>query len=151
TMDTRVFGASVLLGFLTTILLASVTARQSLRVGLVRALKGEDGAARLWLRKGLIVAQLALSVVVLVAATLFAQTLNKLRLVDPGFEPERVLIASTAADGYSAEERQAFYARLLDDVRNIPGVVSAALAGDAPLEVRTGWNIVVQADPAAPP
>ncbi len=77
TMDTRVFGASVLLGFLTTIVLASVTARQSLRVGVVRALKGGDVAARLWLRKGLIVAQLALSVVVLVAATLFAQTRSR--------------------------------------------------------------------------
>src|SRR5207237_988168 len=88
TMDTRVLGVSVLLGFLTTIVLASVTARQSMRVGVIGALKGENVAARLWLRKGLIVAQLALSIVVLGAAALFAQTLNKLRLVDPGFEHE---------------------------------------------------------------
>jgi predicted permease len=151
TMDTRVFGASVLLGFLTTIVLASVTARQSLRVGVVRALKGEDVAARLWLRKGLIVAQLALSVVVLVAAALFAQTLNQLRLVDPGFERQRVLIASTAIDGYSPVQRDTFYARLLENVRSIPGVVSAALANDEPLNVSTGWNIVVRSDPAGPP
>ena len=150
-MDARVFGAPVLPGCLTTIALASVTARQSLRVGVLRALKGEDLAARLWLRKGLIVAQLALSVVVLVVAALFTQTLNKLRLVDPGFEPERVLIASTATDGYSPEQRQAFHARLLDDVRRIPGVVSAALAGDGPLDVNTGWNIVVRPEPSAPP
>ena len=75
----------MLLALLTTIVLASVTARQSLRVGVIRALKGEDVAAKLWVRKGLIVAQLALSVVVLVAAALFTQTVNKLRLVDPGF------------------------------------------------------------------
>ena len=56
-MDARVFGASVLLGLLTTLVLASVTARQSLRVGVIRALKGEDVAAKLWVRKGLIVAQ----------------------------------------------------------------------------------------------
>ena len=96
-------------------MLASVTARQSLRVGVIRALKGEDVAAKLWLRKGLIVAQLALSVVVLVAAALFTQTLNQLRLVDPGFERDRVLIASTATDGYSPEQRKTFYARLLDE------------------------------------
>ena len=78
---------------------------------------------------------------VTVAAALFTQTLNKLRLVNPGFEHERVLIASTATDGYSPEQRKTFYTRLLDDVRSSPGVVSAALAGDAPLNVNTGCNL----------
>jgi len=41
-MDARVFGASVVLGSLTTIVLTFLTARQSLRVGVIRALKGED-------------------------------------------------------------------------------------------------------------
>jgi predicted permease len=150
-MDARVFGASVLLAVLTTVVLASVTARQSLRVGVIRALKGETEAAKLRIRKGLIVAQLALSIVVLVAAALFTQTLTRLRSVDPGFDHDRVLIASIATDGYSAEQRKAFYARLLDHVRTMPGVVSAALASDAPLDVNTGWNILVQRDPAGPP
>jgi predicted permease len=150
-MDARVFGVSVVLGLLTTIVLTFLTARQSLRVGVIRALKGEDVAAKLRVRKGLIVAQLALSVVVLVAAALFTETVNKLRLVDPGFEHDRVLIASTATDGYTAEQRKAFYARLLDNVRSLPGVVSAALASDAPLDVNTGWNILVQRDPSEPP
>jgi predicted permease len=150
-MDSRVLGLSVVLGLLTTFVLASVTARQSLRVGVIGALKGEDIGARLRLRKGLIVAQLALSVVVLVAAALFGQTLKKLRAVDPGFEPERVLIASTATDGYSAEQRKAFYRRLLESVRSIPGVASAALASDEPLGVNTGWNIMVRRDPSGPP
>jgi putative ABC transport system permease protein len=83
-MDARVFGASVVLGLMTTIVLTFLTARQSLRVGVIRALKGEDVAAKLWVRKGLIVAQLALSVVVLVAAALFTQTVKNLRFVDPG-------------------------------------------------------------------
>jgi predicted permease len=150
-IDVRVFAVSVLLGCLTTIVLAAVTARHSLRVGVLRALKGEDVTARLWVRKGLIVAQLALSIVVLVAAALFTQTLSRLRLVDPGFEHERVLIASTATDGYSAEQRKAFYTRLLADVQSLPGVVDAALAGDAPLSINTGWSIMVQPDPAAAP
>jgi predicted permease len=150
-MDARVFGASVALGLLTAIVLTFLTARHSVRVGVIRALKGEDVAAKQWVRKGLIVVQLALSVVVLVAAALFTQTVDKLRLVDPGFEHDRVLIASTATDGYTAEQRQAFYARLLENVRSLPGVVSAALANDAPLDVNTGWNIVVQRDPSGPP
>jgi predicted permease len=150
-MDARVFGASVALGLLTTIVLTFLTARQSLHAGVISALKGEAVAASLWVRKGLIVAQLALSVVALVGAALFTQTVNKLRLVDPGFEHDRVLIASTATDGYTAERRQAFYARLLDNVRSLPGVVSAALANNAPLDVNTGWNILVQRDPSGPP
>ena len=150
-IDARVFGAAVLLGLLTTIVLTAVTGRQSLRVGVVRALKGDDLGAKLRLRKGLIVAQLALSVVVLVAAALFTQTVNKLRVVDTGFAHDRVLIASTATDGYSVEQRQGFQARMLDAVRSIPGVVSAAVASDEPLNVNTGWNIVVQRDPAGPP
>ena len=150
-MDGRVFAVSVLVGAVTTIVLASITARQSLRVGVLRALKGDDVTARLWLRKGLIVAQLALSIVVLVAAALFARTLNQLRLVEPGFATERILIASTAPEGYSREQLKSFYARLIEEVRSIPGVVSAALANDQPLNVNTGWNIVVRRDRGGPP
>jgi predicted permease len=150
-MDAHVLGASVLLALLTTLVLTAFTARQSVRVGVIRALKGEGVAAKLWVRKGLIVAQLALSIVVLVSAALFTHTVTKLRLVDPGFEHDRVLIASTATDGYTAEERKVFYARLLDNVRSLPGVVSAALANDAPLDVNTGWNILVTRDPSGPP
>ena len=150
-MDPRVVAGSVLLSLLTSLVLTSVTARQSLHGGVMRALKGEDVAAKLRLRKGLIVAQLALSVVVLVCAALFTQTVTRLRSVDPGFEHDRVLIASTATDGYSPEQRKAFYARLLGDLRSMPGVVSAALASNAPLEVNTGWNILVHPDPAGPP
>jgi predicted permease len=149
-MDGRVLGISVVLGVVTTVVLASVTARQSLRVGVIGALKGEGLGARLRFRKGLIVVQLGLSVVVLVAAALFGQTLNKLRSVDPGFESERVLIASMATDGYSAEQRKAFFARLLESVRSIPGVVSAALSADEPLGVNTGWNITVRHSASEP-
>ena len=116
----------------------------------MRALKGNDLAARLWVRKGLIVGQLALSLVVLLAAGLFVRTLHQLRQVDPGFERQQVLIASTDTSGYSPEQRKAFYGRLLADVRAIPGVVSAATSGDEPLAVNTGWNIWVRRGQSAP-
>ena len=150
TMDMRVFGTSVVVGVLTTAVLAFVTARHTIRVGVISALKGTDLAARLWLRKGLIVTQLTLSVLVLVAASLFTRTFGSLRAVDPGFDQEHVLIASTATDGYSPERRDTFYGRLLQAVRAVPGVVSAALANDEPLRVRTGWTVSVQPGPAGP-
>jgi predicted permease len=151
TMDMRVFVASATVGALTTVALAVVTGRHTMRVGVAGALKGTDLAPRLWLRKGLIVTQLALSVLVLVAASLFTRTLESLRAVDPGFDQERVLIASTATDGYSPELRADFDARLLQEVRAVPGVVSAALANDEPLRVRTGWTVSLRLDPAGPP
>ena len=142
-MDANVLGLSTLLGIVAATLLATVATRQNVRPDVIGALKGTDAATRAWMRKGLIVVQLALSVVVLVAAALFGQTLNKLRLVDPGFERERVLIASVVPAGHTPEQRRMFYTRLLNEVREIPGVVAASLANDEPLEVSTGWNIQV--------
>jgi predicted permease len=150
-IDSRVLAVSMLLGLLATIVLTAVTARQSPRHGIGRALKGEGIAARLGLRKGLIVGQLALSVIVVATAGLFLQTLGNLRRVDTGFERKRILIASISPSGYAPRERRAFFARVLDDVRAIPGVTSAALAGDEPLNVNTGWNIRIEGDSAAAP
>ena len=150
TMDARVFGVSLLAGVSVALILGSLTAWHSARVGLVEALKSDDLAARLWVRKGLIICQLALSIVVLLAAGLFVKTLQNLRNVDPGFESRQILIASTDTSAYSTEQRDSFYARLLAAVRAIPGVVSVAMSGDEPLGVNTGWNIWVRREPSAP-
>src|SRR6266545_272285 len=150
-VDREVLAVSMFLGLLTTFMLTAVTARHGMQVGISRALKGEDIATRLRLRKALIVGQLALSVVVLAGAALFVQTVTNLGRVDTGFERNRVLIASLAPGGYSPQQRESFYARVLDDVRAIPGVVAAALANDEPLGVGTGWTITVRQDPAVTP
>jgi predicted permease len=151
TMDVDVFGASVAAGVFTTAVLTFVTARHTVRIGVAGALKGADVAPRLWLRKGLIVTQLALSVVVLVAASMFTRTLDSLHAVDPGFDREHLLIASTATDGYSAERREAFYAQVLQEVRAIPGVVTVALANDEPLRAGTEWTVSVRPNAAELP
>jgi predicted permease len=150
TMDARIFGMALCAGVSVALILASLTAWQGARVGLVRALKADTDASRLWLRKGLIIGQLALSIVVLLAAGLFVQTLQNLRQIDPGFERQQILIASTDTSGFSPEQRKAFYARLLADLRALPGVVSVAMSGDEPLRVNTGWNIWVRRDVSAP-
>src|SRR4029079_2748932 len=100
---------------------------------------------------GLIVGQFALSVVVLATAALFVQTLGNLRAIDPGFARRRLPIASVSPAAYPPEQRKLFFARVLDEVRAIPGVVSAAIANDEPLVVNTGWEVKVEVDsPAAP-
>jgi predicted permease len=142
-MDDRALGVAMISGLAATLVIGGLTAWSQTRFGIIRALKGEDLSARLLLRKGLIVGQLAVSMVVLVAAALFTQTLATLRMVNVGFEQEQIVIASIAPAGYSVELRRAFYERLLGDVRNMPGVLSAALAGNEPLNVHTGWSIRV--------
>ncbi len=140
-MDGQVVGGALLLGIATALVLGVITGWQSTRRTIVPALKGEDVATRLWLRKTLIVGQLALSVVVLVAAALFGQTLRNLRTADTGFERERVLLASISPSAYTRDRQRVFYAQLLDKVRATPGVVSVALSNDVPLDVRTGWDM----------
>jgi predicted permease len=150
-MDARVFAVSVLLGVTAALLVSAAAAWSSVRLAVTRALKGEDLSARLWLRKGLIVGQLAVSMVVLVAAALFAQTLTTLRRVDPGFAQEHILLASMGPAGYSRTEHQAFRTRVLEHVRRIPGVLTAALADHEPLDVNTGWSIQIRRRPGGEP
>lgn len=150
-MDDRVLGVAIISGLAATVVIGALTACSQARLGIIGALKGEDLSGRLLIRKGLIVAQLAVSVVVLVAAALFTQTLTTLRMVDVGFDQEQIVIASIAPAGYSLERRRAFYERLLEDVRNMPGVLSAALAGNEPLNVHTGWSIRVRGSAAIGP
>jgi putative ABC transport system permease protein len=149
-MDAEVLGASVLAGFAAALFLAIVTAWQgawqSNRRGVIGALKDDQPSARLWLRKGLIAGQLALSVVVLVAAALLGQTLRNLHLVEPGFERSGVLIASVDPGGKKPDAQAAFYQALLEEVRAIPGVASASLAGQTPLDVNTWWGLRVHRD-----
>jgi predicted permease len=147
-VDREVLAVSIGLGVLTTIVLTTLTRRHSTRGGIGGALKGQYFAAGLSLRKAMIVGQLALSLVILAVAALFVETVSNLGRVDTGFERNRLLIASVAPAGYSSQQRETFYARLLDAVRAIPGVSSAAVANDEPLGVNTGWTISVRRHPS---
>jgi predicted permease len=86
--------------------------------------------------RGLFVtAQLAMSVVLLVTATLFVRTAHRGMTADPGFSAERVLIAKIdlSAHGYGTDEGRLFYRRLVERVGGLGEVESASLAGLAML------------------
>jgi predicted permease len=140
-LDARVVGVAVIAGVAAAAIVGALTGWTQTRMGIVRSLKGTDMPSRLRLRKLLIAGQLAFSVVVLVAAALFMQTLTALRGVPVGFDRQRIMVASTAPAGYSPERRLAFYQRLVEEVSVIPGVHSVALAGNEPMAVNTGWSI----------
>jgi predicted permease len=82
----------------------------------------------------LVSAQVALSLMLLVGAGLFVQTLQNLLHVDPGFRREGVLLVDVdGRRGYSDARLAAFYKDLLDRVRRVPGVASASISSHTPL------------------
>lgn len=130
-----------------TLVLTLVTA---LLFGLAPALRGaspelvrgmQSGAAapsggrRMGLRKGLVVAQVAISLLLLVGFGLVLRTLNNLRSVDIGVDAKRVL--ATTLDltplGYSGPEVRGFYSQLLERLRGLPEVEAVSLVGVVPV------------------
>jgi predicted permease len=94
----------------------------------------EDGGARF--RTGLVVAQVALSVVLLAASGLLIQSLRNLQSLDPGFRADGLLTAELQLPQAlypDASSRHRFLSALLDEVRTLPGVESAALTSHLPI------------------
>src|SRR4029450_2496927 len=92
------------------------------------------------LRSALVLVQIALSLPLLVSATLLVRTLQNLRAIDTGFEKTNVLLASInpSLSGYSPEKSYGFYDQLLARVRALAGVTAASLASDSPIS--GGWD-----------
>ncbi len=99
-------------------------------------------APRQSLRKALVVAEVALALVLLCGAGLLIKTLWKLNAVDPGFDPEKVLVAEVVLPKtkYPDQARQtAFFQQLLERIKSLPDVESAGGTSNLPL---SGTNMV---------
>ncbi len=99
------------------------------------------GRERFLLRRGLIVSQVALSLVLLVAALLFVRTFRNLLNLDAGFRQNNVLVADFDFSPLkvAAANRLEYKRELLEKVRNTPGVIAAAETTIVPLN-GDGWN-----------
>jgi len=93
------------------------------------------GTRRHWLRNALVVAQVAGSVIVLVAAGLFTRSLTNAESIDLGYDPHNVLNVSLDAklQGYDQPRAESFFRELLARAKALPGVESASLAFSIPL------------------
>ncbi|MGE3309132.1 MAG: ABC transporter permease [Limisphaerales bacterium] len=125
----------VVVSLLTGILFGLFPALQSTRPNLSTTLKDDRttaGAARSGLfRSSLVVAEVALSVVLLVCAGITVRSFLSLQFIDPGFRPENVVVADLAlpASRYPTwEHRNRFAFELLERIEGIPGVEAAAVA-----------------------
>ena len=123
------------------------------------ALKGGDlrttaGLKARRFRDGLVVAQVALALVLLVGAGLLTRSLARLYDVDLGFEPRGVTTAQVSLPGAvlpSVDQRNAFYADLLARARALPGVQVAGLTRIVPFGpggAATGWRAMDRPEPA---
>ena len=132
--DGRVLAFTFCVSLLTGLLCGLFPAFQAARTDLNPALKEATGVIggrpRLVARRILVVAQIALSLVLLSGAGLFARTLANLRTFDSGYDRQGVLLASfDPADGsYSKEREYRLRDEMLERVRALPGVESAGVA-----------------------
>lgn len=109
--------------------------RSDLRIGLNEGSRRAGGGHRRT-RSALVVAEVALAFVLLVSAGLLLRSLERLFSVDPGFTPSHLLTMQIAAVGVVYDDdaaAQRYFARVLEAVRGVPGVTSAALTSQLPL------------------
>src|SRR5262249_41141224 len=138
--DATVFALTAALTVIATVLFGLAPTLQASRPDLVTALKETTaliarGRNSISLRHGLVITQIALSMVALVSAGLFVRSLREAYKANPGFDPDHVLLASfdPFLSGYDESRGREFYRRLVEDVRTLPGVQLATLARRLPL------------------
>lgn len=137
-VDAHVLAFTALVAAVTGVAFGLVPSLRASRPHLVAELKGETAAERgrwLSLRSGLVVVQVAVSLVLLVGAGLFLRSLGRAEGVDPGFDPGNTVLMSfdLHANGFSEERGRLFYRQLLERARGLPGVEVATLAQAVPL------------------
>ncbi|HEV2424757.1 MAG TPA: ABC transporter permease, partial [Terriglobia bacterium] len=140
--DWRVLAFTVSASLLTGIFFGLAPALRSTRLDLTPALKENisslpagvaPGGRRLHLGSALVIAQVALSIVVLIGAGLLVRTLENLRNIDPGFDTQNILTfgIDPTLSGYKDAGIQGLYRDLQDRFSAIPGVTSASYSSDA--------------------
>ena len=129
-------------------------ALQATRPDVSRALKdtaAQGGAAKGRLRSILVVAQIAISLVVLIAAGLVVRTLQQLQTMNPGFDSRNALTMSfdLGLQGYDDARGQQFHRQLRERLQSLPGVESATISSYIPLSLNyNSNNVFVEGKPA---
>jgi putative ABC transport system permease protein len=147
-VDGLALGFTLLLAILTGAIFGLAPAWQASRVDLNQTLKegGRSGSAagHHRLRSALVIAEVALSLVLLVGAGLLIKSFWRLLNVDPGFNPKNLLSVelSLTSERYADEsQRAAFYQQLLERLSTLPNVQAAAIVNHPPFSGRRGIDV----------
>jgi predicted permease len=138
--DRSVLLATLVISVLTAMIFGILPALRSSGLAPAGVLKEETGSASGTLRKarlasGLVVAQIGLSLLLLICAGLFIRSFRSAQQINPGFNPRKVLIASydLFTAGYSDASGAEFDRQLVAKLETLPGVQSVALSDRVPL------------------
>ncbi len=139
-LDWRVLAFTCAIAVVTGLIFGLAPALQATRPDLITALKDDAGLQghslrRLSLRSALVVAQLALSLVLLIGAGLFLRSLQHALTVDPGFAPQNLLLASIEPGGAGVQRAQwpTFYQQAVERIGSLPGVHHVSLTRVVPI------------------
>jgi predicted permease len=153
TLDWRVLAFATLTTLATGLLFGSIPAHQASDVSaheVLRQMRTTSGV-RARTRKLLVVSQLAIAVVLLVAAGLLLRSVARLQATDPGFDPNGVVTLRTvlSPQAYAdAQARRAFFDSVVDRVKRLPGVESAGFVTFLPLTFEgLGGSVAIESRP----
>ncbi|HEV2915197.1 MAG TPA: ABC transporter permease [Pyrinomonadaceae bacterium] len=159
-LDGRVLVFTLLVTGLIGLLFGLAPALQASHVNLNEALKEggrsfSEGWRRNHLRKALVVAEVALSLMLLVGAGLLIKSFVLLNKTDPGFSPENVLTMRIGLPSfkYKGKQKAEFFQRLTDEVASLPGVESAGAVLSLPLggsNLSVGRSFIPDGRPLTP-
>jgi putative ABC transport system permease protein len=161
-LDGRVLAFTAAVAVLTGIMFGLLPALRSTRVSLTSAMKGSQASEikrplRLRIRMWVVASQVALSLVLLVAAGLFLRSFSKLAALDIGFDRNNVLLVNINLESAKVPPGQqlATYDAIENRLRAIPGVVSAGRSDETPISgrkslrlIRTDWSSMRTGDDA---
>ena len=156
-MDGRVLVFTAGVTLLAAIVAGLAPALKATRPNLVSELKGDvagtrSGGRRWTLRDGLVAAQIAVTLVLLVTAGLLTRSFLATERASVGFQTGGLAIVSTEMNmlGYSDARAKEFYDRAIDRVRAIPGLESAAIAERLPFSINFNRNMIFLPDRQGP-
>ena len=149
--DTRVLAFAALTSCATAVVFGFLPALRATRIDPLGALKSsgasERGVSRIPLGRTLVALQIVVSMILLVAAGLFVRSLLKLKDIDPGFDPNRVVIFRMTPpvdqQPVSAESRRSLYRQVLERARNVPGVHDASASFSGVLSADLWRNAII--------
>jgi putative ABC transport system permease protein len=139
-LDSRVLAFALAASAAAGLLSGLAPAFQSATAAPSESLKGSGGVVsldrrRLRLRSALVVSEIALAVVLLVGTTLFLRSFTRVLHVDPGFDPENLLVVRMRLDDqYRKGGAHHYYSALLSEIRSLPGVEAAGGSTALPMD-----------------
>jgi predicted permease len=137
-VDAPVLVFTLAVSLLTSLLFGLAPALQASRPNLTEGLKeGERGSSgrRQWLRSLLVVSEVALTLTLLVGAGLLIQSFRRVLQVDPGFEPQNLLMMQVSVNNPDGRQIANFFEQLQQNVRTLPGVKSVGVSNGLPFGV----------------